>query len=329
MSDVKQAGVGINWDLANNDAADWALNHSGEMVRGILGTTQDQIRREVSNFTQNQETINQLGKRLEGSFSPERANMIAVTEVTRSYAEGSRIAWQESGVVDGRRWNTANDELVCPICGPLDGTMLPLNVDFEYGGPPAHPRCRCWVTPVEIGVSPTGAELFAEPGMERVFFAGPGTPYDPLLDAASLGMPAGWTPATSGLTAAQAQEIALMDSIETYDPFAKIRPPAGRAPRGMGVEYKQRQRIVNRIDTQIKYRNIAQAELDKYRGQTSQRLRWKFDVAQTRVQELNKGITSMLDIAGDPYSDWGFKNELIDGIIGHISGLRRLVVEGG
>jgi hypothetical protein len=60
-----------------------------------------------------------------------------------------------------------------------------------------------------------------------------------------------------------------------------------------------------------------------YRGQTSHRLRWRIDVAEARVQELNKGIAAMTDIALDPYTnDWVFKNELIDGIIDFLSGQR-------
>ena len=33
-------------------------------------------------------------------FSPERARLIAVTEVTRAYAEGNRQAWKASGVIE-------------------------------------------------------------------------------------------------------------------------------------------------------------------------------------------------------------------------------------
>jgi hypothetical protein len=52
-------------------------------------------------------------------------------------------------VVDGKRWNTAVDELVCPICEPLDGMEIGLEEDgftTEAGdigltGPPAHVNC--------------------------------------------------------------------------------------------------------------------------------------------------------------------------------------------
>jgi len=174
VSETKQvSGVSVDWEEANNAAADWALNHSNGLVRGILETTRERLRREIANFVQNQESIGQLAARLNGDngpFSASRARMIAVTEVTRSYAEGNKVAWQESGVIEGQQWNTANDELVCSICGPLDGTQAALGGQFDggYDGPPAHPRCRCWLTPVVMGDVRTGAEIFEEYGLERM-----------------------------------------------------------------------------------------------------------------------------------------------------------------
>jgi hypothetical protein len=216
--------------------------------------------------------------------------MIAVTEVTRSYAEGNQIAWKESGVVEGKEWNTANDEIVarCPICWPLHGVVIPIGEEFDGGfdGPPAHPRCRCWITPVVIGDPEEGG--VADRGVFTI-----------------------------------ADEIALIESGGFDDVFTSIRPPPGRAPRGLGQEYAQRRRIISRIQTQRKYRAQAEAQLQVYRGQTSHRLRWRIDVAEARVQELNKGIAAMTDIALDKYTnDWVFKNELIDGIIDFLSGQR-------
>ena len=47
-----------------------------------------------------------------------------------------------------KRWNTGVDELVCPICRPLHRMTVPMNEHFPggYDGPPAHPRCRCFLT---------------------------------------------------------------------------------------------------------------------------------------------------------------------------------------
>lgn len=47
-------------------------------------------------------------------------------------------------------WNTAVDDKVCPICKPLDNQREQPGVAKNWselfpGGPPAHPRCRCFL----------------------------------------------------------------------------------------------------------------------------------------------------------------------------------------
>ena len=72
--------------------------------------------------------------------------------------------WKKEGVVEGKRWNTAVDELVCPICGPLHNVVVGINETFPggYQNPPAHPNCRCGLTPVVEGAEEreTGLEQF-------------------------------------------------------------------------------------------------------------------------------------------------------------------------
>lgn len=146
--------TGIDWDLVNDEAAEWAMRYAALLVTDILGTTRQRIQREVAAFILTSETIGELSRRIQASgiFGESRADMIAVTEVTQAFAQGNMIAWLGSGVVQRRRWNTNNDELVCPVCGPLNQQVAELGQPFEGGidNPPAHPRCRCWITPVVI-----------------------------------------------------------------------------------------------------------------------------------------------------------------------------------
>ncbi len=144
--------ISVDWELTNTAASDWALQYVGDLIGQIFGTTRDRIRAEVANFVQNKETIGQLTDRLSSLFDEERAHMIAVTETTRAYAEGNAATWEESGYIEGKRWNTNRDEIVCPLCGPLDDEAVPINSEFSDGTylPPRHPRCRCWVTGVPI-----------------------------------------------------------------------------------------------------------------------------------------------------------------------------------
>ena len=166
---------GVDWTAANSDAAQWAIEYGYSLIRGITDTTRAQVAREVRYFIDNSLTINQLRDRLMAGhlFSRSRAGAIAVTEVTRAYAEGNTAAWKASKVVQGKEWMTAYDEAACPLCRPLSGKIVKLNEAFDgrIMNPPAHPRCRCWVVPVviddtavlsEVGVGPWGAIPIAQ-----------------------------------------------------------------------------------------------------------------------------------------------------------------------
>ncbi len=153
----------VDWTQANNDAAQWATEYGYQLIRGITDTTRARVATEIRYFVDNSITINQLRDRLmTGSlFSRVRAAAIAVTETTRAYAEGATRAWERSGVVEGREWITANDEISCIYCRPLHGQIAKLGEPFQGGvmNPPRHVNCRCAVVPVVIG----DTEEFANP----------------------------------------------------------------------------------------------------------------------------------------------------------------------
>jgi SPP1 gp7 family putative phage head morphogenesis protein len=149
----------IDWELANMAAERWARRFGAQLIRGVTDTTRQRVADTVADWTTNNESIGQLAKRLAepgGPFGLTRARTIAVTETTRAYAEGNMAAWKESKVIQRRRWNTNVDEVVCPTCGPLHNVVAGLNEEFRAGNivmsePPAHPNCRCWITPVVEG----------------------------------------------------------------------------------------------------------------------------------------------------------------------------------
>ena len=92
--------------------------------------------------------------------------------------------------------------------------------------------------------------------------------------------------------------------------------PSGRAPKGKGKEYADRRAIANKIDTQIRYKQNAQQGRDSYRGTKAGRRVDNY--RQTRIQELSKSIDAALRIADAP-GDWGFKRELIEGLLSHVA----------
>lgn len=156
------AGISFDYGLVNEEAQRWARSYSFELVRGIEATTQSVARDELAAWMGTGRPYGDLVSRLEPLFGRERAKLIATTEITRAYAEGSIKTYQASGVVIGAEWLTARDAKVCKICEPLEGVRATLSGGWAgILRPPAHPGCRCAVAPVV----PTPEEL--EAGIAR------------------------------------------------------------------------------------------------------------------------------------------------------------------
>jgi SPP1 gp7 family putative phage head morphogenesis protein len=81
-----------------------------------------------------------------------------VTAITRTVIQGvsNEAAVQtyraNADVISGMRWIATLDNRTCPICGPLDGTVLALD---SKTAPPAHPQCRCFLSPIVKGFPPS------------------------------------------------------------------------------------------------------------------------------------------------------------------------------
>lgn len=101
-----------------------------------------------------------------------RALQVAHTETFFMANEGSKLAYEQSGVVKTIRWYTSQDNRVCEFCGPLHGDIIDVDADFfkkgdvvrgadggtlnvsyrNIGVPPLHPNCNCFIRPEEIRV---------------------------------------------------------------------------------------------------------------------------------------------------------------------------------
>jgi len=101
------------------------------------------------------EQIQRMTDRYFERFLKHRSEAIARTETIRASNAGQHELWQQSiddGLIDPRivqrRWITARDERVCPICGPLHGTIVAFGEEFTSlqsvaEHPPIHVMCRC------------------------------------------------------------------------------------------------------------------------------------------------------------------------------------------
>ena len=143
--------VSVEPNLVHTDIQKWATEHTMKLVRQrsrlfrrtLTQTDILSLQNAVGDWVASTEAFAGLVDRVNAIVGNEaRARMIASTEATRAYAYGNYLVWREGGVVNAARWNTAEDELVCPICGPLDDQVAALEeyFDGEYY-PPAHPQC--------------------------------------------------------------------------------------------------------------------------------------------------------------------------------------------
>lgn len=149
---TNQTGLGFDNTLTNKDAATWAARYAGELIKDIDKTTLATVQSAISDFADKPGfTIGDVIAQL--PFDEARSERIAVTEITRAYAESNQIAGEQiakefEGVPVVKVWFTNNDDRVCPVCGPLNGKEVDIKSEFASGiiNPPAHPNCRCWTT---------------------------------------------------------------------------------------------------------------------------------------------------------------------------------------
>jgi hypothetical protein len=140
--------IGVDWGLINRRAVDWARSYTYDLVRGINNTSREALRSAGSAYFERGQTRAELEAALSRIYSPVRSEMIAVTEITRAASAGEIAVDEElrrDGIEMSVVWQTSNDELVCPLCSPLNGK--PRGIDWSEP-PPRHPRCRCWINHV-------------------------------------------------------------------------------------------------------------------------------------------------------------------------------------
>ncbi len=179
---IRAGSALVDWDVFNEDALTWLdMYLGGGPVPGLTQegayawawalneSTRRGVVKEIDRWVRSGAALPELEHRLGGYFDERRAHRVAVTEVTRIYAAGNVTAWKASGVVTGKRWRTAVDENVCPICSKLNGKFVELDRGWEFNEamlaadpalkralgapltvviPPSHVGCRCWLQPV-------------------------------------------------------------------------------------------------------------------------------------------------------------------------------------
>lgn len=151
---IKQVDLVIDWDLLSDEALDFVQNYVFDLISNLNDTTLKDVQQVFDAWLESGEGLDALTEQIEGIFNnPVRARMIAQTESTRAYNEGSRIRWAAANV-SKVRWRTVNDDRVSDICRELSGKVGTVDRGFysrvlnEYVHPPAHVNCRSWEVPI-------------------------------------------------------------------------------------------------------------------------------------------------------------------------------------
>lgn len=136
--------VGKKWiggELVDNPNAEWVIT---DATRDYLRTVIEQAIKEGWSTQKLRQTIID-----NTAFSPDRADLIARTEMAAAHVDGNMISYRRSGVVHGKKWLLATNP--CPVCEKNASVgIIPLDQEFPSGddAAPAHPRCECDVAPI-------------------------------------------------------------------------------------------------------------------------------------------------------------------------------------
>lgn len=172
---VAQMGVSDRSKLVNQvneRAVAWAKTHAADLVGrskdpvwALTDSTRDMIRGTIATGMADNLSAEDIADLLEDAyaFSPERADIIAMTEIAQANSEGALDGYREAagiGVKVRKSWLMLED--ACPVCQEnADEGPIELEEEFSSGDmtPPGHPNCRCVLVPeVDEGENEGDAE---------------------------------------------------------------------------------------------------------------------------------------------------------------------------
>lgn len=145
------------------------------LAKSYNETTANLLTSKLNEGIQAGDSLQQLTKRVNEVYAYSdavRAKAVAQTESVYIANKANLEAYRQSGVVSTLRWYTAEDEMVCPYCEPMNARVVGINETFFKKGtimrgndgtdlkldyraidvPPLHTNCRCFVRPDTIAV---------------------------------------------------------------------------------------------------------------------------------------------------------------------------------
>lgn len=163
-------GIMASFNISDFNVQQALKNLTFKFANLVNNTTQEQLRKELSEAIAEGENIYQIRKRVQKVFDGTvrseayRARMIARTETISIANGGSRLAYEQSKVVEKKEWLSSRDNRVRPSHVQADGQIKGLKEKFVVGGfpldypgdPNAPPQerinCRCALLPILISL---------------------------------------------------------------------------------------------------------------------------------------------------------------------------------
>lgn len=169
----------------------WGVN----TIQSVSQTRLDDLAQEIAGALAEGQSVGALARRIEGMLNvPERAELIAQTELARATTAATLDTYHASGI-DTKEWLVAPDERVCQICRTNEAAgTIPSTGLFPDGkeGPPGHPRCFPAGTLVEGPVFTAATQRIYDGDLITIILEDggelTGTPNHPVLT------PNGWIP---------------------------------------------------------------------------------------------------------------------------------------
>jgi hypothetical protein len=136
----------------NTVAEEYVATYTDRWWESLQGTIRTDLRDAIAQASRTGGGALEVAARMDRVLGKARAEIVAVTEVTRLMGHGAQLQYARLGY-GSWDWRTANDSRVDPICTAKAGDG-PYTISIMFN--PAHPRCRCW--PVPFGqVNPAAA----------------------------------------------------------------------------------------------------------------------------------------------------------------------------
>ena len=166
LSPIVKTYIGASWWKGNKTMA--GMMGLGEWVpfdKRIVKSVQDNTYHFLDKYVKGQQdilkdllqtgmsqgdTIGTIGNEIKRAFKTTawKSELIARSEVIRTYANSSLMAIENGGVTKEYRWLTSRKENVCKICRPLHGRIFPVgNPNSPMPVTDTHPQCNCGIVP--------------------------------------------------------------------------------------------------------------------------------------------------------------------------------------